>query len=305
MTRRGFLAGALGAPLAAAAAAPTSYPPIGEFVTVGGLRIHYVARGGGVPVVLLHGASGNLRDFTFSLVDRLAALGLRPVAFDRPGLGYSDRAPVSGWSPLTQARVLRAAADQLGLERPIVLGHSWGGAAAMAWAVEAPGAVRGVVSLAGATYPWGGGVGLIYDLAATDVLGPVVSGVARLLIDGTSPDAVVGRIFRPNAMPPGYAEYIGVPLALRSDAFRNNAEDLTHLNAELAALAPRYKGLPMPVEAVHGGADETVWASVHSEPLSRDVARGRLTILPGVGHMPHHVDEDAAVEAILRVVAAD
>lgn len=174
----------------------------------------------------------------------------------------------------------------------------------MAWAVETPGAVRGVVSLAGATYPWKGGVGLLYDLAATDLLGPLIGGVARLVVDVDQPAAVVGRIFAPDAPPPGYPEYVGVSLALRSPAFRHNAEDLTHLNDELAQLAPRYRGLRVPVEAVHGGADETVWASVHSEPLTRDVAQGRLTLLPGVGHMPHHTDEDAVVAAILRLARA-
>jgi pimeloyl-ACP methyl ester carboxylesterase len=303
MTRRGFL-GALGAAAALPARAAESHPPVGDFVRVGSMRVHYAAQGDGPPVVLIHGASGNLRDFTFSLTKKLAAAGLRAVAFDRPGLGWSDRAPVRGWSPMTQARVLRSAAGELGIERPVVVGHSWGGAVAMAWAVETPGAVRGVVSLAGATYPWPGGVGLLYNLAATDLLGPLIGGAARLLVNADDPAPVVRRIFAPDALPAGYAEHIGVPLALRSPTFRHNAEDLTHLNDELAALAPRYKGLPVPVEAIHGGADETVWASVHSEPLTRDVADGRLTILPGVGHMPHHADEDAAVAAILRLATA-
>ncbi|MFN3615230.1 MAG: alpha/beta fold hydrolase, partial [Rubrimonas sp.] len=225
------------------------------------------------------------------------------VAFDRPGLGFSDRAPVRGWSPATQARVLRAAAAALGVERPVVVGHSWGGAAAMAWAVQAPGATRGVLSLAGATHPWGGGVGFFYRLAASQTFSPIASGLARLLVDPDAPDAVLNRIFRPNAPPPGYAAHIGVELALRPDAFRHNAEDLNNLDGELAAQAPLYDGLRTPVEAIHGDQDRTVWASVHSEPLARAVADGRLTLLPGVGHMPHHVAEDETVAAIRRLAS--
>lgn len=302
MTRRDFMASALAAvATTAAAGAETAHPPIGSFVTVEGLRIHYVEDGRGPAVVLLHGASGNLRDFTFSLVDRLAAHGLRVIAFDRPGLGYSDRAPQRGWDPMVQARVLRGAAALLGVEQPVVVGHSWGGAAAMAWAIQAPEATRGVLSIAGATYPWGNGVGALYHLGATPGVSRVVSGLARLWVDEDDPNGVLEGIFHPNSPPPGYAAYVGVGLALRSAAFRHNAEDLVRLDDLLAEQAPLYKGLTMPVEAIHGEADRTVWAGVHSAPLARDVANGRLTMLPGVGHMPHHIEEGVTVEAVARL----
>ncbi len=302
MTRRGFLTGAAATGLARGArAAADSHPPLGAFVEAEGLRIHHIDRGEGPPVVLIHGASGNLRDFTFSLAPRLAAMGLRVIAFDRPGLGHSERAPERGWDPAVQARVLRAAAARLGVENPVVLGHSWGGAVAMAWALQAPQDTRGVLSLAGATHPWGNGVGMLYHLAASPVFSGLTRQAARLMVDPDAPGDAVARIFRPNAVPQGYADYIGVPLALRAGPFRHNAEDLTHLDALLAEQAPRYTGLPVPVEAIHGEADTTVWASVHAAPLVAQVAHGRLTLLPGVGHMPHHVAEDAVAAGVARL----
>ncbi len=84
-------------------------------------------------MILIHGASGNTRDFTFDLAKRLDDR-YRVIAFDRPGLGWSDSAGDAGVSPLVQADILRAAADQLGVRNPIVVGHSYGGAVAMAWA---------------------------------------------------------------------------------------------------------------------------------------------------------------------------
>lgn len=304
MTRRRFFgagAAALGLGACVGGQAETRHPPVGGFVRVEGLRVHYVAEGEGPTVVLIHGASGNLRDFTFSMTDALTARGLRVVAFDRPGHGWSDRAPERGWSPAVQARVLRAAAAALGVERPVVAGHSWGGAAAMAWAVEDPDGVSAAVSIAGATYPWGGDAGLIYRLARRPVFSAPARALVRAFVDPEDPGEVVARVFRPQPAPAGYAEHIGVGLALRPDAFRWNAEDLHYLNDELQALAPRYAGLPMPVEAIHGGADRTVWASVHAEPLARDAPQGRLTLLEGVGHMPHHVAEAAVVERIAAV----
>ena len=68
------------------------FPPEGRFLSVDGTRIHYVERGAGPVVILLHGAGGSSRDFTFDLMDRLADT-YRVITFDRPGLGYSDRLP--------------------------------------------------------------------------------------------------------------------------------------------------------------------------------------------------------------------
>ena len=61
--------------------------------------------------------------------------------------------------------------------------------------------------------------------------------------------------------------------------------------------------LRMPVEIVHGDADETVPLEVHSIPLSKQLRRANLTVLDGVGHMPHHVRPEATVAAIDRAAA--
>jgi len=301
MTRRGFLAGAALGGLARRARAESRYPPIGDFIAVDGVALHYVDVGAGPPVVLIHGASGNLRDFTFSLTGRLAAAGYRAVAFDRPGLGHSQRAPARGWNPAVQAALMRRAARALVMDPPVVVGHSWGGAAAMAWAVDAPDFCRGVLSLAGATHPWGTGVGPFYQLGASEVFGGLARGAASLLVNRDDPGAVLSRIFRPNVVPAGYARYIGVDLALREPQFRHNAEDLVNLDATLRNQAPRYRGLAVPVEAIHGEADRTVLASVHAQRLVAEVRNGRLTMLKKTGHMPHHAEEATVMAAIARL----
>lgn len=312
MTRRGVFGAGAAALFGIGGCAPTEiqaerrWPPEGRFVEAEGLKLHYVEAGpaDGPPVALIHGASGNLRDFTFSLTDRLAREGLRTLAFDRPGLGYSERPAERGWDPSVQAAAIRAGARALGVEQAIVVGHSWGGAAAMAWALDAPETVTGVVSLAGATYPWGGDAGLLYSLGASPVWSGLARRLAAAMVDEDDPEGVLKRIFRPDPVPAGYAEHIGVGLALRPETFRANAEDLDRLHEAVARLAPRYGTLPMPVTAIHGGADRTVWASVHAEPLARDAPRGRLVILPNAGHMPHHAEENAVVAEILRLAGA-
>lgn len=74
-----------------AGAAERKTPPIGRFLDVDGVRLHYIERGQGEPVVLIHGNGTMIQDFAVSgLVDRLASRH-RVIVFDRPGYGYSSR----------------------------------------------------------------------------------------------------------------------------------------------------------------------------------------------------------------------
>ena len=132
--------------------AERQYPPIGRFLDVDGVRLHYIERGQGDPLVLIHGNGTMIQDFTVSgLVDRLADR-YRVIVIDRPGYGYSSR-PRRLWTPYAHARLFREALAQLGVEQAVVYGHSWGTLVAMALALEFPSLVRGLVLGSGYYYP--------------------------------------------------------------------------------------------------------------------------------------------------------
>ncbi|SIN92694.1 alpha/beta fold hydrolase [Vannielia litorea] len=278
--------------------AEAAYPPVGPVVEVAGRKVHYVEAGQGPVVILIHGAGGNLRDFTFRMVDALDGR-YRVIAVDRPGLGHSE-AIAGGGTPQQQAAILDALAARLGVRRAVIVGHSYGGAVAMAWAVEHPERVAAVVSLAGATMPWEGPLDGFYTLtgspAGRTFAVPVISALAsEQRIEGALAD-----IFRPQQPPAGYLDHVGAPLTVRADTLRNNGQQVLKLKAALQRLAPRYPALRIPVEIVHGTADTTVGIDIHARPMSRIIPGARLTELPGVGHMPHHADPGAAVAAIDR-----
>jgi pimeloyl-ACP methyl ester carboxylesterase len=293
---------------ARAAAAEAAHPPSGQFVEVGGRRVHVHVTGTGPDVVLIHGAFGSLRDFTFDLSARLAER-YRVIAFDRPGLGYTDRtdpAYASAFaaraeSPAEQAALLAAAARDLGAERPIVVGHSFGGIVAMAWALDHDPAA--VVMLAGVAMPWPGDLGWLYQVNGTAAGG----GLVAPLLSAWAPEArlreAVAATFAPQPMPEGYADHIGPYMPLRLPAFRANARQVNTLRPHVVKMERRYPDLRLPIEIVHGAEDTTVPIAVHSEPLSRIVGSANLTILPGIGHMPHHADPGAAIAAIDRAAA--
>jgi pimeloyl-ACP methyl ester carboxylesterase len=110
-----------------------AHPPSGRFVNVNGVRLHYLDRGTGPPVVLEHGNMVTAEDFDLSGVLTSAARRHRVIAIDRPGFGYSDRPHVAMWTPAAQAHLLRQALAALDIDRPIVLGHSFGAAVALGW----------------------------------------------------------------------------------------------------------------------------------------------------------------------------
>lgn len=280
-------------------AAMSAFPPDGQFVEVDGHPVHYIQRGTGPDLVLIHGASGNTRDFTFSLVDELTDR-YRVTVFDRPGLGHTPRLARQGVTLQDQTDLLVAATGALGIDKPIVLGQSFGGAVAMAWAVHHPERLSAVVNVAGATYPWDGELNRFYATLAKPVIGPAMA----WLIGGWASEAYIERairgVFAPQNAPSGYADYIGAPLVIRPHSLTANAQQRTDLREHLRALSPAYAQLSLPIEIVHGDADDTVYLQVHSEPLARDAANAHLTTLPGIGHMPHHVAEGEVIAAIDR-----
>lgn len=284
------------------ASALAAFPPEGQFVEVDGHPVHYVKRGTGPDLVLIHGASGNTRDFTFSMVDKLTDR-FRVTVFDRPGLGHTPRLARRGVTLEDQADLLVAASAALGVNRPIVLGQSFGGAVAMAWAVHHPEALSAVVDVSGATYPWPGDLDGFYALLARPVIGPALAWVIGAWVSEGYIKSAIAGVFAPQEAPAGYADYIGGPLVVRPHSLTANAQQRTDLREELRALAPHYPRLTLPIEIVHGDADDTVFLPIHSEALARDVDSARLTVLPGIGHMPHHVAEAQVIAAIDRAAA--
>jgi pimeloyl-ACP methyl ester carboxylesterase len=281
------------------ARAVAEYPPLGQFVTVDGKRLHLLQTGEGPDIVLIHGASGNMRDFTHDLVPRLAER-YRVTVVDRPGLGHSDRLDRDGATIFEQADVLVRAVAELGVERPLVLGHSYGGAVALAWATRHPEATAGLILLAAASNPWDTPLSTYYRVLSS----PVGQVVATPLLTAWVPDHVVtdtiASIFEPQPTPQGYADYIGAGLTLQRRALRENALQRAGILEEITQMVPDYAGIDMPVEVLHGDADTIVWLAIHSEPLARQIDGANLVVMEGVGHSPHHAEPETVVAAIDR-----
>ncbi|MBN2630820.1 MAG: alpha/beta hydrolase [Rhodobacteraceae bacterium] len=279
------------------AAALAAHPPTGQFVTVEGLQVHVQMAGSGPDLVLIHGASGNLREFTFALMARLADR-YRVIAVDRPGLGYSDALPDLDPSVASQARILRGAVAALGVENPLVLGQSYGGTVALAWALQDPPA--GLVLVASPSLPWPGTLDPWYRLTSSPLgRATLVPLVSAFVPQGLVRQAI-NRVFAPQSAPKGYADHLGIDLTLRRQTLAVNVSQINALRPQVEVMRKDYPSLSLPIELVHGDADTIVPMHVHSQPLMQLIPNGNLTVLPGVGHMPHHTNPDDVIAAIDR-----
>jgi pimeloyl-ACP methyl ester carboxylesterase len=282
------------------AAALAHYPPTGQFVSVDGQRIHMQIMGSGPDLVLIHGASGNLRDFTMGFAQNLANR-YRVIAVDRPGLGYSDPMPGDDPSVAGQARVLRDAVAQIGATHPIVLGQSYGGTVALAWALQDPPAALVLVSAP--SLPWPGKLDWWYQATSSSLGHVTLVPLAAAFVPESYIRRAILDVFAPESPPPGYLEHFGVDLTLRRGPLGANVTQVNSLRPQVVEMQSEYPKLTLPVELVHGDADTIVPLSIHSEPLSHILPNAHLTVIPGAGHMPHHTHQQLVFDAIDRAAA--
>ncbi|MCV6587164.1 MAG: alpha/beta hydrolase [Marinibacterium sp.] len=284
------------------AEAETRYPPLGQMIDLPGGPVHAVVMGSGPDLVLIHGSNGNVRDMTYALAPALAER-YRVIILDRPGLGYSPARDADGDSLADQARALRDAAQALGAHQPIVMGQSYGGAVALAWAVHYPDSIAALVPLAAASNPWGGPLDPLYRVTSTRLGQAVVVPLITAFVSTARVNDNIASVFEPQPAPPDYGDHIGVGLTLRRAPMRANALQRRDILTEITALQPRYGQITVPTEIVHGTADDIVPLHTHSAKLVHQIPGAVLTELPGIGHMPHQVAVPQVVAAIDRAAA--
>jgi pimeloyl-ACP methyl ester carboxylesterase len=263
-----------------------------------------VEQGAGPSVVLVHGASGNLRDMTLSLAERLAAQH-RVLAFDRPGYGYSER-PTGPWpDPTVQASCLRDALARLGVERPVLVGHSWAGALVLAYALAWPREVRGVVAISPASHPWPGGVVAYRVAAQLPLLGSLLARTLAWPLGQRMADAALRSTFHPDLPPEGYRQACGIDLLFRPHQFRADAQDVGRLSAFLVEQSARYAELATPLTILTGTRDGIVSPRRHAHALHAQVPGSRLVVVDGAGHALHHAHAATVAAEIAALARAD
>lgn len=268
-----------------------THPPQGALVNVDGVALHYLRRGTGPPVLLLHGSPGFLQDWQLpapgktSVFDDLAR-DHTVVAMDRPNYGWSG-GPVAGPALLaTQADLVAGLLEALGIERATLVGHSYGGGLALATAVRHPQVVAGIVLLGPVTYPEGMAPDALMRVQTWPVLGTVFQWSLNPLVLGPSARPRFAAVFAPEPPPPGYVELF-LSFLQQPASLRQMGTELVHMQADLAQQVEQYAQITVPLTVLYGALESPDIANGVPR-LAEAVPHSRIVELEGVGHeLPH------------------
>lgn len=297
-----IVAGLVGFSFHTARKVERAFPPSGRFMEIGGQRIHYVDKGQGPAIVMIHGLGGNLMNYSYALGDRLAR-DHRVIMVDRPGSGHSVRPKSAPANLAAQADTIAVLIRNLALDRPVLVGHSLGGALALTLAANHPDCV--------------GAMALIAPLTeARDVVPPVFKGLAiawplmRTLVSWTialpmsmaSRDRVLETVFGPDPVPDDFGTRGGGLLGLRPNAYYHTSSDMLAVGETLPATMATYPSISYPIGMLYGRDDRLLHFQIDGEGMKAKCPQLDLRLIEG-GHMLPLTKPDAC-ETLIRDIAA-
>lgn len=266
--------------------AEEAVPADGTFIDIDGNRIHYIEHGraDAPPMVLIHGLAGQIRNFARPLVEDLAR-DHRLVIVDRPGSGWSRRAPSASSDLWQQADTMAKFIRALGLESPVIVGHSLGGALALTIAAEHPGLASRLLLICPLTQDE---IKVPPVFKALEIRSPLVRRIVAhsiaVPLSVINQEKILGEIFAPEPVPEDFPVAGGGALGARPEAFYESSSDLVALEHQMPRLVERYDEIRVPVRILYAADDNLLDPHVHGTTTAAQLPDGRADIVPG-GHM--------------------
>ncbi|RJF89317.1 alpha/beta fold hydrolase [Oleomonas cavernae] len=259
-------------------------PPSGNFIEIAGHTIHYTDEGRGPTLLLIHGLGGQIGNFAY-LVDRLKAK-YRVVALDRPGNGYSTKPASASSGIASQAQIIAQFIEKLDLDRPLVVGHSLGGAVALALVVNHAELVSGAALLAPLSQQVAGPPDAFKAMAIRSSwrrrLMAWTVAVPGSILNGAR---IGNMIFAPEAIPADFVSRTRGLLSLRPAAFYGASSDLVAAPDDLPDLVTQYGSITLPIGILFGAGDRILDALVHGKHLAATIPGAIFEMVEGAGHM--------------------
>jgi pimeloyl-ACP methyl ester carboxylesterase len=260
-------------------------PPQGRFIDIDGAKIHYLDVGAGPTILMVHGLGGQMRNFTYGVVDRLKDR-FRVIVMERPGSGYSERAPGASARLGVQADVVAGLVRRLNLDHPLLVGHSLGGALSLAVALQHPGLLGGLALVSPLTQPQSSAPDAFRGLAiSSSMLRSLAAWTVATPLALARRQTVLRQIFGPEPAPDDFALRGGAALGLRPKAFYATSVDLLAVGEDLPGLQARYGMLDLPIAILFGADDRILDPEAHGVSMVRQAPDVTYEALAGGGHM--------------------
>ena len=287
--------------------AEKEYPPVGHFVTVDGVKLHYIRQGSGQSVVMIHGSDGVLQDFTLTVFDSVASFA-QALAFDRPGHGYSERPSDKPLTLELNAQLIHDAVVALGVSKPVIVGHSYGGAVALLYAAMYPDDLAGLVLLSPAVYPeflpvGKPGAAFFMSIPNAPVIGPIITHCLIAPLFGFGVESGIKPSFEPNPVNPDYAGIMQATMP-RPSQFSAWADESAHFAAGLNEFGSKLSEITAPTVIIVGEQDHIAPYEQEGGRLAKVLPNCELVVLPETGHMVHHAVPDAVISKIRQMASA-
>jgi pimeloyl-ACP methyl ester carboxylesterase len=264
--------------------------------------LHTVTAGEGPDLVLLHGALATSHDWLAGPFDALSR-DFRVTAIDRPGHGSSRRPRFEG-TPRDQARQIKQGLDLLGIERPILVAHSFGALVALAYAELYPREPAALVLAAPLAFPEPRPVehGLLAPRAAP-MMGPFLSAMAAATVDRVLIEGLQALMFFPQPVPSEWKATFPYDQILSAEGMVAQGEDAAAILPMAPASLIDLQAVRVPVHILMGTADRIVSNSLHGGPLAKLLPDARIEMVEGAGHMVHHAAPETIIAAVRGAVA--
>ena len=260
------------------------YPPLGYFKNIDGYNIHYTDIGSGQPVVLLHSQPANERQF--DLLKNKLKENYRVISIDRPGMGYSEGPKINSSERLfLQAEIISKLLDEIIDEKPIVVGHSYGGALALSLALYEEKNIKKLILVNTVSHPWkGDGVWLPFKIITNPLIGKIFSQTYAMIYGKSVIDRSADDNFPDNKPTPGFVNRVGAELTLRPASLESYALDAINLKSSLSKQYKNYENLSIPVTILAGIGDRVTPNKTHSFQLHKNIKHSKLIELSNVEH---------------------
>ncbi len=246
-------------------------------VSLGGFAVHYLDRGEGRPLILVHGGGMWLYSYRHNVGD--LSRDFRVCALDMPGYGYTEPlGRIGPMGPGTMSETLLKFMDALGIGSAVLVGHSWGGGWALHFAARHPSRVDGLVLIDSS----GLNVRDVpeWELLKVPVLGP-------LLLRCVTPRVVAKRLersyFLPGMVTPDLVREVLLPLRF---GHNRRIQALISRDQDWRETEEALPGIRQPVLVIWGDRDRYLDAGLVSRFLQA-LPRAEAHILRNCGHSPH------------------
>ena len=261
-----------------------SIPKFGKTTVLEDAEIHWYETGQGRPIIMLHGLAGNLRNFTYALTERLDQ-DYRVIAIDRAGCGWSKRSKLEFATLQGQAGIIAKFIDKEQINKPLIVGHSLGGAIALALALEYENKISGLALICPATQT----VDKVPDIfrflnISSRLLRFFLAHTFSSLFGILTRKDTFEIAFSPEPVSENFSIKGGGDLALTSKAFIKTSEDLVFALSSAPLLVGREKELDVPTKTLFGEKDEILDVKLHGEKFA-ELSGTQIKVLAGKGHM--------------------